>query len=183
MSINRVMISGNLTRDAELRTTPSGTSNFGIAVNDRRRNQNGEWEDYANFVDCTMFGRRAEALQNYLKKGLKVAIEGRLHYSTWEDRNTGQRRSKLDVTVDELEFMSSRGEGGNFGGQQQGGYASNQQGGNYGGQQSGTYGNSYGAQNYDAGQASYGASSQRSQEPNMPEAQPPSAYNDEDIPF
>ncbi len=191
MSINRVMISGNLTRDAELRTTPSGTAilNFGVAVNDRRRNQNGEWEDYANFVDCTMFGRRAEALQNYLKKGLKVAIEGRLHYSTWEDRNTGQRRSKLDVTVDELEFMSSRGEGGNYGGQQggyggqQGGYGGQPQGGNYGGQQSGNYGGGYGGQDYGAGQAAQDAPSQRSQEPNMPEAQPPSAYNDEDIPF
>lgn len=184
MSINKVMISGNLTRDAELRTTPSGTAilNFGVAVNDRRRNQNGEWEDYANFVDCTMFGRRAEALQSYLKKGLKVAIEGRLHYSSWEDRNTGQRRSKLDVTVDELEFMSSRGEGGNYGGQQ-GGYGGQQQGGNYGGQQYGNYGGGYGGQNYDAGQAAYDAPSQRSQEPNMPEAQPPSAYNDEDIPF
>ena len=198
MSINRVMISGNLTRDAELRTTPSGTAilNFGVAVNDRRRNQNGEWEDYANFVDCTMFGRRAEALQNYLKKGLKVAIEGRLHYSTWEDRNTGQRRSKLDVTVDELEFMSSRGEGGNYGGQQggyggqqggyggqQGGYGGQPQGGNYGGQQSDNYGGGYGGQDYGAGQAAPDAPSQRSQEPNMPEAQPPSAYNDEDIPF
>ena len=110
MSINRVMISGNLTRDAELRTTPSGTSilSFGVAVNDRRRNANGEWEDYANFIDCTMFGRRAEALAQYLTKGVKVAIEGRLHYSAWDDRNTGQRRSKVDVTVDELEFMSSR---------------------------------------------------------------------------
>lgn len=111
MSINKVMVTGNLTRDAELRTTPSGTAilTFGIAVNDRRRNQNGEWEDYANFVDCTMFGRRAEALQKYLQKGVKVAIEGRLHYSSWE--KDGQRRSKLDVTVDELEFMSSRKDG------------------------------------------------------------------------
>lgn len=116
MSINKVMITGNLTRDAELRTTPSGTSvlNMGVAVNDRRRNnQTNEWEDYANFIDCTMFGRRAEALAQYLTKGTKVAIEGRLHYSSWEDRNTGQKRSKVDVTVDEVEFMSSRNSGGN----------------------------------------------------------------------
>lgn len=114
MSINKVMITGNLTRDAEIRTTQSGTSvmNLGVAVNDRRRNsQSGEWEDYANFVDCTMFGRRAEAIQSYLTKGTKVAIEGRLHYSSWEDRNTGQKRSKIDVTVDEIEFMNSRGGG------------------------------------------------------------------------
>ena len=171
MSINRVMISGNLTRDAELRTTPSGTSilNFGVAVNDRRRNANGEWEDYANFIDCTMFGRRAEALQNYLKKGLKVAIEGRLHYSAWEDRNTGQRRSRIDVTVDELEFMSSRGsDGGNYGSQQGSGYDGGYQ--------------SAGA-TYGGGQGGYDAPVQRSQEPTMSEAPAPDAYTDEDIPF
>jgi single-strand DNA-binding protein len=116
MSINKAIITGNLTRDAELRTTPSGTSvlSIGVAVNDRRRNQHtGEWEDYANFVDCTLFGRRAESLAQYLKKGTKVAVEGRLHYSSWEDGN-GNRRSKLDVTVDEIEFMSSgqRSQGG-----------------------------------------------------------------------
>ena len=154
MSINKVMITGNLTRDAELRTTQGGMAilSLGVAVNDRRRNQNGEWEDYANFVDCTMFGRRAEAVAQYLTKGTKVAIEGRLHYSSWEDRNGGGRRSKLDVTIDEIEFMSSR----NGGGQ------------------------SYdGGQSYGGGQ-SY-APQQRTQ--SMPEAPAPAAYNDEDIPF
>lgn len=169
MSINRVMISGNLTRDAELRTTPSGTSilSFGVAVNDRRRNQNGEWEDYANFIDCTMFGRRAEALAQYLTKGVKVAIEGRLHYSSWEDRNSGQRRSKVDVTVDELEFMSSRNGGG----------GQNYDAGNsYGG------GNNYGGQN--AGGNYGGQSYQQPQGNVVPEAAPaPSAYDDSDIPF
>ena len=109
MSINRVVISGNLTRDPELRSTAGGTSvmGFGVAVNERRKNaQTGEWEDYPNFVDCTMFGKRAEALERYLRKGTKVAIEGRLHYSSWE--SDGQKRSKLDVTVDEIEFMSRR---------------------------------------------------------------------------
>ena len=112
---------GNLTRDAELRSTSGGTAilSFGVAVNDRRKNQRGEWEDYPNFIDCTMFGRRAEALAQYLVKGTKVAIEGRLHYSSWEDRNGGGKRSKLDVTVDEVEFMSRRDEsrsGGSNGG-------------------------------------------------------------------
>ena len=109
MSINRVMISGNLTRDAELRTTQSGMSilGFGVAVNDRRKNQQtGEWEDCPNLVDCTMFGARAEKLQPYLAKGSKVALEGKLRYSSWE--SNGQRRSKLGVIVDDLEFMSSR---------------------------------------------------------------------------
>ena len=109
MSINRVIISGNLTREPELRRTQGGTAilSFGVAVNNRRRNQQtGEWEDYANFVDCTMFGNRAESLSNYLSKGTKVAIEGKLRWSQWE--REGQKRSKLEVIVDELEFMSSR---------------------------------------------------------------------------
>ena len=108
MSINRVNITGNLTRDPELRATAGGTQvlSFGVAVNDRRRNaQTGEWEDYPNFVDCTMFGTRAEAVSRFLAKGNKVAIEGKLRYSSWE--RDGQRRSKLEVIVDEIEFMSS----------------------------------------------------------------------------
>lgn len=112
MSINRVMISGNLTRDAELRqTNGNGTSviNFTVAVNDRRRNQTtGEWEDYPNYVDCSMFGTRAEKICPILVKGLKVAIEGKLRQSTWEDKDTGKKRSSINVLVDEVEFMSRR---------------------------------------------------------------------------
>lgn len=107
MSINRCTLSGNLTRDPELRSTAGGTSvlSFSIAVNDRRKNsQTGEWEDYPNFVDCAMFGARAEAVGRFLAKGNKVAIEGKLRYSSWE--KDGQRRSKLEVVVDEIEFMS-----------------------------------------------------------------------------
>lgn len=105
MSINKVVISGNLTRDAELRATAGGTSvlAIGVAVNERRR-QGDEWVDYANYVDCTLFGRRADAIARYLVKGTKVCIEGRLHYGCWEQ--DGQRRSKLTVNVDEIEFMS-----------------------------------------------------------------------------
>ena len=107
MSINRVNISGNLTRDPELRATATGTQvlSLGVAVNDRRRNpQSGEWEDYPNFIDCTMFGTRAETVGRFLSKGSKVAIEGKLRYSTWE--RDGQKRSKLEVIVDEIEFLS-----------------------------------------------------------------------------
>ena len=109
MSINRVNITGNLTRDPELRATASGTQvlSFGVAVNDRRRNaQTGEWEDYPNFVDCTMFGNRAEAVGRFLAKGMKVAIEGKLRYNSWE--KDGQKRSKLEVIVDELDVMVRR---------------------------------------------------------------------------
>lgn len=104
------MITGNLTRDSELRTTPSGAFvlNLGVAVNERRKNnQTGQWEDRPVFVDCVMFGTRAEKIAPYLVKGTKVAVDGRLRYSSWEDKGSGQKRSKLDVTVDEIEFMSS----------------------------------------------------------------------------
>lgn len=116
MSINRVMISGNLTRDPELRATAGGTSvlKLGMAVNDRRKNQqSGEWEDYANFVDVTVFGARGEALSRILTKGTKVAIEGKLRWSSWE--KDGEKRSKLEVIADEVEIMSARGEGGSGG--------------------------------------------------------------------
>ena len=117
MSINRVMISGYLTRDPELRQTSSGMAvlRFGVAVNDRRRNQQtGEWEDYPNFIDCTMFGNRASSVNRFITKGSKVAIEGKLRFSSWE--KDGQRRSKLEVIVDEIEFMNrnnNSGDGGN----------------------------------------------------------------------
>ena len=124
MSINRVIVSGNLTRDPELRSTAGGLAvlGFGVAVNDRRKNQQtGEWEDYPNFIDCTMFGARAEALSRYLNKGTKVSIEGKLRWSQWE--REGQKRSKIEVIVDELEFMSSRGDSSSYGGGMGGGYS------------------------------------------------------------
>lgn len=108
MALNSVAISGNLTRDPELRQTPGGTSvlSFGVAVNERRKDSSGEWEDVPNFVDCTMFGTRADALAKYLHKGTKVAVHGRLRYSSWE--RDGQKRSKLEVVADDIEFMSAR---------------------------------------------------------------------------
>lgn len=107
MSINRVVITGNLTREPELRNTAGGMAvlGFGVAVNDRRKNQQtGEWEDYPNFIDCTMFGARAESVSRLLSKGSKVAIEGKLRWSQWE--RDGQKRSKIEVIVDEIELMS-----------------------------------------------------------------------------
>lgn len=113
--INRVVISGRLTRDPEIRSTAGGTTvmGFGVAVNDRRRNQQtGQWEDYANFIDCTMFGNRAEALSRILAKGMLVVCEGRLRWSSWE--RDGQKRSKIEVIVDEV-VLPSRSQGGNAG--------------------------------------------------------------------
>lgn len=111
-AINRVFISGNLARDAELRATSRGTQvlKFSVAVNERRKGANGDWEDYTNWVDCTIFGRRAEGVARYLTKGAKVAIEGSLRWHSWET-DAGEKRSKLEVIVSELEFMSAR-EGG-----------------------------------------------------------------------
>ena len=106
MSINLVCITGNLTRDPELHSTASGMPvlGFGVAVNDRRRNpQTQEWEDYPNFIDCTMFGSRAESVANYISKGSKVAIQGKLRWTQWE--RDGERRSKIEVIVDQIEFM------------------------------------------------------------------------------
>lgn len=114
MSINRVNISGNLTRDPEVRTSASGSAimHFGVAVNDRSKNQQtGQWEDRPNYIDCTMFGTRAESVSRFLSKGTKVAIEGKLRWSQWDDRKTGEKRSKVEVVVDEIEFMSGRSEG------------------------------------------------------------------------
>lgn len=109
MSINKCFISGNLTRDPQMRATQSGTQilSFGVAVNDRRRNpQSGEWEDVPNFIDCVVFGNRANALQRFLAKGMKVAIEGKLRWSQWE--KDGQKRSKIEVIVDEVEFLAGQ---------------------------------------------------------------------------
>lgn len=107
MSINRVNITGNLTRDAELRQSQGPILKFTVAVNDRQRNrETGEWEDHANFVNCVLFGKRAESLASKLTKGLKVAVEGRLHYSSWDGKD-GSKRSALEVYVDDLEYFTA----------------------------------------------------------------------------
>lgn len=105
--INHVTLTGRLTRDSELRGTQGGSSvlTFGLAVNDRKKNPaTGEWEDMAGFYDCVIFGNRANSLAQYLTKGTKVAIEGKLRWSSWE--KDGVRRSKIEVIVDELVLMS-----------------------------------------------------------------------------
>lgn len=106
MSINRVILSGNLTRDPEVRQTASDMAvmQFGLAVNDRVKNGD-QWEDRPNFVDCTMFGSRAESVSRFISKGSKVTVEGKLRWSQWE--KDGQKRSKIEVVVDEIEFMSA----------------------------------------------------------------------------
>ena len=105
--INRVNLTGNLTREPEVKATSSGIKvlNFGIATTDSRFDkQKNEWVEYPNFINCTLFGARAESLARIMYKGQRVAIEGKLRYSQWE--KDGHRRSKLEVMVDDVVLMS-----------------------------------------------------------------------------
>lgn len=107
--INVSVITGNLTRDCEKRATPSGYTvvNFSVAVNGRKKNQQtGQWEDKPNYIDCTMFGDRAGALEPYLTKGSRVSVEGSLNWHQWE--KDGQKRSKVDLIVRTITFMNGR---------------------------------------------------------------------------
>ena len=123
-SFNKVILLGNLTRDIELRHTPSNTAvaNFGMAVNERFKDRDGAWQERANFVDCEAWGRTAEVMSQYLSKGRPVFIEGKLRLDQWQDQQ-GQNRSKLKVVVDNFQFVDSRSDGGGGGGSRSGGGA------------------------------------------------------------
>ncbi len=110
MNLNKTILSGNLVRNPELRENANGLQicTFSIAVNDRVKDGRGSWIDSPNFIDCVAFGSRAETCDKYLYKGSKIAIEGKLHMSQWTDKNTGQKRSKLEVIIDTLEFMQNK---------------------------------------------------------------------------
>lgn len=106
MSINHFTVSGNLTKDAEVRQTANGMTvlNFSVAVNERKKDQaTGQWEDVPNFFDCVMFGNYAKAVANRMVKGTKVCLDGRLHMRSWE--RDGQRRSKVELNVNDVEIM------------------------------------------------------------------------------
>lgn len=113
MNINRVVLTGNLTRDPELRATGGGLAvcKLGIAVNTRRKNNEGQWEEKPNFFRVTVFGRQAESCGQYLKKGRPVAIDGRLEWSTWETE--GQKRESIDIIADSVQFLGGRDDAGN----------------------------------------------------------------------
>lgn len=107
-SVNMCAISGNLTRDGEVRSTQGGTAilSFDVAVNERRKNQQtGEWEDRPSFISCSLFGNRAMSLAQYLTKGTKVFVQGHLRQSSWEAQD-GSKRSKVEVIVDEIDLGS-----------------------------------------------------------------------------
>lgn len=128
-NLNKVMLMGNLTRDPEMRYLPSNTAvvNLGLAVNRRWRNQQtGEQQEETTFVDCEAFGKQAELLNQYMKKGRPLFIEGRLKLDQWQNRE-GQQRSKMKVVIEQFQFIDSRGGegGGDMGGG--GGYQSSGQ--------------------------------------------------------
>lgn len=103
MSINHVVVSGNLTSEPRQTATPNGNTvvQFGLAVNDRRKNnKTGEWDDYTHYIDCTMFGKFAERMVVYLHKGVRVTVDGKLNQRRWE--KDGQKHSKIEVIVNEL---------------------------------------------------------------------------------
>jgi len=115
-NFNKVILAGNLTRDPELRYTPKGLAicKFGLAINRNWTTESGEKKEEVTFVDIDAFGRQAETIAQYLKKGGGVMIEGRLRLDQWDDKQTGQKRSKLGVIVEGFQFTGSpnRGEGG-----------------------------------------------------------------------
>ncbi len=116
-NFNKVILAGNLTRDPELRYTPKGTAiaKIGLAINRKWKSETGEMKDETTFVDASAFGKTAETIGQYLKKGRPILIEGRLRYETWDDKQSGQKKSKLGVVLESFQFMDSgggRGEGG-----------------------------------------------------------------------
>src|SRR3954451_17862992 len=124
-SFNKVILLGNLTRDPEVRYTPKGTAvtELGMAVNRVYTAENGEKREETTFVDVTLWGRTAEIAGEYLKKGRPVFIEGRLQLDTWDDKQSGQKRSKLKVVGEGLQLLGGRpgGGGGSGGGDEEGG--------------------------------------------------------------
>ncbi|HAI12376.1 MAG TPA: single-stranded DNA-binding protein [Phycisphaerales bacterium] len=170
-NLNKVMLMGNLTRDPELRYLPSNMAvvGLGLAVNRRWRNQQGEQQEETTFVDCEAFGKTAELLNQYLKKGRPVYLEGRLKLDQWQDREGGNR-SKLKVIIENFQFIDSRGEGGQGGG-----------GGSYQGGQGGNAGGGYSGGNRGGG--SGGNYNNANSSNNAPQQDPHQPVEEDDIPF
>jgi single-strand DNA-binding protein len=177
--LNRVQLIGRLTRDPELRQTGSGTSycRFGIA-NNRNYTTNGERREEVSFFNCTAWGRQAEIINQYCRKGKQVAVDGRLQQRSWEDKE-GKKQSSVDVIVEQLQMLGAPGDGGGQGG-----------GGSYGGGESGGGGSYGGGGGPSGGSQSSGHSSGYSSEPitqgGFSEPAPPyggDSMDDDDIPF
>lgn len=110
-NFNKVILIGNLTRDPELRYTPKGTAiaKIGLAVNRSWKTETGETKEEVTFVDVDAFGRQAETIGQYLKKGRPILVEGRLRLDSWEDKQTGQKRNRLGVVLEAFQFLDSGG--------------------------------------------------------------------------
>ncbi len=130
-NVNKVMLLGNITRDLEVRYTPKGTAvcDLGMAVNRIRTGDNGEKIEEVTFVDVTLWGRQAELAGQYLAKGRSVFIEGRLQLDQWDDKQTGQKRQRLRVVGENMQFIGGQGQGGGGGNQGGGGSPPAQQSG------------------------------------------------------
>ena len=115
--LNKVFLIGNLTRDPELRVTPKGTAicQFGIAVNRQFKDESGATRDETTFVDIEAWGKQGELVSKYLTKGSLAMVEGRLKLDQWEDKTSGQKRSKIKVVLDNVQFLSTRGGAGGGG--------------------------------------------------------------------
>jgi single-strand DNA-binding protein len=116
-SLNKVLLIGNLTRDPELRVTPKGTAicQFGLAVNRQYKDESGATRDETAFIDIEAWGKQGELVSKYLQKGSPAFIEGRLRFDSWEDKQSGQKRSKLKVVLENVQFLSRGGGGGGAG--------------------------------------------------------------------
>lgn len=114
VSLNKIIIAGNLTRDPEIRYTPGGAAvcQLGIASNRRWTGKDGQEQEEVCFADVEAWGKTAENCNNYLRKGASVLIEGRLKYDSWDDRETGKKRSRLTITAEYVHFMDSPNKGG-----------------------------------------------------------------------
>lgn len=113
-SLNKVILIGNLTRDPEIRYTPKGSAvcDLGLAVNRRYTTESGERQEEVTFLDVVLWGKQAELAGQYLHKGRSVFIEGRLQMDTWEDKASGQKRSKIKIVSENMQFIDSKGGGG-----------------------------------------------------------------------
>src|SRR5712671_3349469 len=122
-SFNKVILLGNLTRDPEVRYTPKGTAvtDLGLAVNRTYTADNGEKREEVTFVDVTFWGRTAEVAGEYLKKGRPVFVEGRLQLDSWDDKTSGQKRTKLKVIGENMQMLGAPRGGGSGGGDEEGG--------------------------------------------------------------
>lgn len=115
---SKAIIAGNVTRDPEMRTTPSGAQvcSFSVAVNRTFKDSSGNQQDQVSYIDCVAWGKSGELIAQYTKKGSSLLVSGRLEQRSWEDKNSGQRRSRTEVIVEDFTFMGGNSNGGNGGG-------------------------------------------------------------------